>query len=190
MSIDINDEIVQDFLVEAGEILEQLDGQLVLLETKPDDVELLNAVFRNFHTIKGGAGFLAIEPLVDICHQAEIDVLVLRRGEQSISTELMDCILLSFDAIHSMFEQIGDGSMPGVADAGLIDRLKQFADPGAKSGTAQSKPAAKKAPAKKATPAPEKEPAKSRQRKKPRKMKSPRPSSRHCWTSCMARENR
>lgn len=151
MSIDINDEIVQDFLVEAGEILERLDGQLVSLETKTDDVELLNAVFRNFHTIKGGAGFLAIEPLVDICHQAENVFDVLRRGQQTITTELMDCILLTFDAIHSMFEQVGDGNMPCMADTGLINRLKQFADPGAATKTPRRKATAKKTTKKKVT---------------------------------------
>jgi len=129
VAIEINDEIVQDFLVEAGEILEQLDGQLVSLETQPNDVELLNAVFRNFHTIKGGAGFLAIEPLVDVCHQAENVFDGLRRGQQTISAELMDCILQAFDAIHSMFEQIGDGSMPQHADPQLITRLKKFSAP-------------------------------------------------------------
>lgn len=68
MAIDLNDEIMQDFLLEAGEILELLNEQLVELESRPDDNELLNAVFRGFHTIKGGAGFLAIEPLIDVCH--------------------------------------------------------------------------------------------------------------------------
>lgn len=131
MSIDINDEIVQDFLVESGEILEQLDQQLVTLESKPDDRDLLNAVFRNFHTIKGGAGFLAIDALVNICHQAENVFDVLRRGEQIVSAELMDCVLQAFDAVHSMFEQIGDGTSPQEASAELINRLHAFSVPGA-----------------------------------------------------------
>lgn len=130
MSIDINDEIIQDFLVEAGEILEQLDGQLVMLESQTGDVELLNAVFRNFHTIKGGAGFLAIDPLVDVCHQAENVFDVLRRGDRSVSPELIDCILQAFDSIHSMFEQISDGSMPAAAKPDLIERLRRFSTPG------------------------------------------------------------
>ncbi len=53
MPIDTNDEILQDFLVEAGEILEELNEQLVDLENSPDDYDLLNTVFRGFHTIKG-----------------------------------------------------------------------------------------------------------------------------------------
>ena len=133
MSIDINDEIVQDFLIEAGEILEQLDENLVLLESQPEDEELLNSVFRSFHTIKGGAGFLAIDSLVDVCHQAENVFDVLRRGEQKISAELMDSILQSFDSINTMFEQIGDGVMPAKADPALIESLRLFANPGAQS---------------------------------------------------------
>lgn len=58
MSFDADEEILQDFLVEAGEILEQLSEQLVELESRPDDMDLLNAIFRGFHTVKGGAGFL------------------------------------------------------------------------------------------------------------------------------------
>ena len=61
MAIDLDDEILQDFLVEAGEILELLGEQLVELEQSPEDQDLLNAIFRGFHTVKGGAGFLAID---------------------------------------------------------------------------------------------------------------------------------
>ena len=58
MAIDLNDEIAQDFLIEAGEILEKLGEQLMDLESQPDDTDLLNAVFRGFHTIKGGPALL------------------------------------------------------------------------------------------------------------------------------------
>jgi len=63
MSFDADEEILQDFLVEAGELLESLSEQLVDLENRPDDSDLLNAIFRGFHTVKGGAGFLQLEPL-------------------------------------------------------------------------------------------------------------------------------
>ena len=67
MSFDADEEILQDFLVEAGEILEQLSEQLVELESRPDDMALLNAIFRGFHTVKGGAGFLQLNELVECC---------------------------------------------------------------------------------------------------------------------------
>ena len=65
MSFDMDEDILQDFLVEAGEILELLQEQLVELENNPDDANLLNAIFRGFHTVKGGAGFLSLTELVD-----------------------------------------------------------------------------------------------------------------------------
>ena len=71
MSFDVDEDILQDFLVEAGEILEQLQEQLVDLENNPGDKDLLNAIFRGYHTVKGGAGFLSLTELVEICHGAE-----------------------------------------------------------------------------------------------------------------------
>ena len=68
MSFGADEEILQDFLVEAGEILELLSEQLVELESRPDDMNLLNAIFRGFHTVKGGAGFLQLNELVECCH--------------------------------------------------------------------------------------------------------------------------
>lgn len=126
MAIDLDDEILQDFLLEAGEILELLGEQLVELERSPQDYELLNAIFRGFHTVKGGAGFLAIEPLVHICHQAEDIFNVLRQGDRQISSELMDVILLVLDVVNDMFEQIRSGEDPDAADPKLLAALEAF----------------------------------------------------------------
>ncbi len=129
MSIDVNDEILQDFLVEAGEILEQLSEQLVDLEQQPEDFDLLNAVFRGFHTIKGGAGFLSINSLVEICHRAEDVFNVLRQGQRSVSPDLMDAILQVLDVVNSMFDLIRDGTEPDPADPQLMQRLNGFTAP-------------------------------------------------------------
>ena len=91
MAIDLDDEILQDFLVEAGEILELLGEQLVELEQSPNDPELLNAIFRGFHTVKGGAGFLAIDPLVEVCHSAEDVFNVLRQGDRKVTAGINGC---------------------------------------------------------------------------------------------------
>ena len=95
MDTEMDQEILQDFLVEAGEMLEALGEQLIELEQRTDDQELLNAVFRAFHTIKGGAGFLHIEHLVRICHSAESVFDLLRTGERQIDADLMDVVLRS-----------------------------------------------------------------------------------------------
>ncbi|TAN46400.1 MAG: chemotaxis protein CheA [Methylococcaceae bacterium] len=131
MAIDLDDEILQDFLVEAGEILELLGEQLVELEQSPDDYNLLNAIFRGFHTVKGGAGFLAITPLVEICHTAEDVFNVLRQGDRRVTQLLMDVVLQALDVVNTMFGQIRLGVDPEPADAALLQRLHAFASPAA-----------------------------------------------------------
>lgn len=129
MTIDLDDEILQDFLVEAGEILEKLSEQLVELEQTPGDFELLNAIFRGFHTVKGGAGFLAIHPLVEICHSAEDVFNILRQGDRKVSAELMDVILQVLDLVNVMFNEVRSGNLPNAAPASLIGRLKEYSKP-------------------------------------------------------------
>ena len=127
MAVDLDDEILQDFLVEAGEILELLgEEQLVELEQSPEDLDLLNAIFRGFHTIKGGAGFLALDPLVAVCHKAEDVFDVLREGKRTVTAELMDVILEVVDIVNVMFEQVKAGEEPQAADDSLMARLQSF----------------------------------------------------------------
>lgn len=92
MGLDVDNEILEDFLVEAGEILELLSEQLVGLEKSPDDKDLLNAIFRGFHTVKGGAGFLQLEAMVECCHKAENLFDLLRNGQVKITSDLMDVV--------------------------------------------------------------------------------------------------
>ncbi|VAW66635.1 Signal transduction histidine kinase CheA [hydrothermal vent metagenome] len=126
MAIDLDDEILQDFLVEAGEILELLSEQLVDLEQSPEDADLLNAVFRGFHTVKGGAGFLALDAMVDCCHVCEDVFNVLRQRERLVSPGLMDCVLQGLDAVQNMFVEIQGGTDPTPATAELLDKLKVY----------------------------------------------------------------
>jgi two-component system chemotaxis sensor kinase CheA len=129
MSIDLDDEIVQDFLVEAGEILEKLNEQLVELEHRPNDYDLLNAIFRGFHTIKGGAGFLNLNSLVGVCHKAEDVFNALRQGARQVDAGLMDVILEVLDVVNSMFRFIRNGKDPEPAEPDLLDRLSHLLDP-------------------------------------------------------------
>lgn len=129
MSLDADEEILQDFLVEAGEILELLSEQLVDLENRPDDQDLLNSIFRGFHTVKGGAGFLQLTPLVDCCHVAENVFDILRNGQRTVTAELMDVVLTALDTVNEMFESVRGGEMPGPADPQLIADLTKFSKP-------------------------------------------------------------
>ena len=134
MSLDADQDILQDFLVEAGEILEQLSEQLVDLEQSPDDPELLNAIFRGFHTVKGGAGFLQINPLVDCCHNAENVFDTLRKHQRQVTPELMDTVLSALDAVNEMFETVRGDEMPEPADPALLDALAYYAKPESEAG--------------------------------------------------------
>lgn len=133
MTIDADDEILQDFLIEAGEILERLNEELVELEQRPDDVELLNAVFRGFHTIKGGASFLSLEGLVQVCHRAEDVFNVLRNGQRTVDTVLMDTVLQVLDIVNNMFAEVQQGELPTPADQSLLAQLERLAVPAGES---------------------------------------------------------
>lgn len=129
MSFGADEEILQDFLVEAGEILEQLSEQLVELESRPDDADLLNAIFRGFHTVKGGAGFLQLNELVECCHIAENVFDILRKGERRVDSELMDVVLEALDAVNSMFGEVRDRSPITAATPELLAALSRLAEP-------------------------------------------------------------
>lgn len=127
MSVDTDDEILKDFLMEAGEILDTLSGMLVELERRPQDADLLNTVFRGFHTIKGGAGFLSLHAMVDTCHRAEDVFNVLRQGERHIDAALMDAVLRALDVVKEQFQQLEKGVDPVAADSALLNLLARYA---------------------------------------------------------------
>jgi two-component system chemotaxis sensor kinase CheA len=129
MSVEDDDERLHDFLVEAGEILELLSEQLVDLEQRPEDYDLLNAIFRGFHTVKGGAGFLQLTTLVDCCHEAESVFDILRNGKRAVTSDLMDVILESLDAVNEMFDAVRQGHKPSPATPELLARLNRLAQP-------------------------------------------------------------
>jgi two-component system chemotaxis sensor kinase CheA len=128
MSFFYDEEILEDFLVEAGEILALLSEQLVQLEKCPDDKNLLNAIFRGFHTVKGGAGFLQLDAMVDCCHMTESLFDNLRSGRRRVTSELMDIVLQALDAINLMFEKIKQRIPPAPASTELLGALKTLAD--------------------------------------------------------------
>lgn len=136
MAFDVDEEILADFLVEAGEILELLQEQLVDLENNPEDADLLNAIFRGYHTVKGGAGFLSLTELVDICHGAENVFDVMRNGQRTLTPELMDVILQATDEVVQMFDHVKAGQPLVPAEKTLIDTLTRLSKPETANETA------------------------------------------------------
>lgn len=142
MSFEVDEEILQDFLIEASEILEQLSEQLVELENSPDDRELLNAIFRGFHTVKGGAGFLSLHELVDACHGAENVFDNLRNGGRQVTSELMDVILEALDSINVMFASVQAREQPEPASPEIIAKLHELSQPESAEKAAEEETAA------------------------------------------------
>lgn len=129
MSFEADEEILQDFLIEAGEILELLSEQLVELENDPDNADLLNAIFRGFHTVKGGAGFLSLTELVEVCHGAENVFDILRNNQRSVTPELMDVILQSLDTVNAQFASVQAREPMDAGDPELIAELHRLSIP-------------------------------------------------------------
>ncbi len=129
MSFEMDEEILQDFLIEAGEILELLSEQLVDLEKFPEDRELLNAIFRGFHTVKGGAGFLSLTELVDTCHGAENIFDNLRNGGRKLTPEVMDIILQALDTVNEQFACVQQRQQATAADLTLLRALHTYSRP-------------------------------------------------------------
>lgn len=131
MSAEFDNELRQDFLVEAGELVQALGEQLIGLETNPHDSELLNAVFRAFHTVKGGAGFLAIEPMVLLCHHAEDLLNGARNGAVILDAPLMDALLEALDLLNAMMAAMGADAPLAMPPPALLQRLNRPAAPAA-----------------------------------------------------------
>ena len=123
MSVELDNELLNVFLIEARELLESLGEQLVDLESSPGDVDLLNAVFRAFHTVKGGAGFLGLNPMVELCHRAEDLLNEARNGAIVLDAGFMDALLESLDLLNDMMRAADGGVAIEAAPRSLLDRL-------------------------------------------------------------------
>ncbi len=120
----MHEEMLGDFLDEAGELLENLGPQLVELEQEPDNPDLLNAVFRAFHTVKGGAGFLNQQRIVDLCHRAEDVFNMVRNGELAAEPHIMDLAQRSLDVLLEQMAALREGEEPESAPADLLQALQ------------------------------------------------------------------
>ena len=126
------DEIINEFIVEAEEILEQLDPLFVELEHRRQDPEIINEIFRGMHTLKGAAGFLGFQGVVDIAHRAETILKKIREGEILPTTEITDAILKGTDSLRILISKIknkeeaeADQSVLKMLDNALQEALTQ-----------------------------------------------------------------
>jgi two-component system chemotaxis sensor kinase CheA len=124
MDANLDSELRDDFLVEAGELVQRLGEQLIELEASPHDRDLLNAVFRVFHTVKGGAGFLGIEPMVQLCHCAEELLNDARNGRLVLNSTHMDALLEALDLLNAMMSALANGDAMSLPPAALLERLQ------------------------------------------------------------------
>ncbi|HTZ18877.1 MAG TPA: chemotaxis protein CheA [Dissulfurispiraceae bacterium] len=100
------EEIISEFVTEAEETLEKIDPMFVDLESRGYDKDILNEIFRGMHTLKGAAGFLGFQPIVDVAHRAESIMKKLRDGEMTLTREIMDTILKSVDMLRLLISHI------------------------------------------------------------------------------------
>ncbi|MDO9013134.1 MAG: chemotaxis protein CheA [Gallionella sp.] len=118
------EDLLSDFLLEAGEMLSDVDSKLMDLEKHPDDSHLLNDIFRGFHTIKGGAGFLNATELVTLCHLTENLFDKLRNRELTLNAELMDVIFAATSEVRRMFDALQQTQQPHAAPMQMLEDLK------------------------------------------------------------------
>ena len=120
-------EILQDFLPEATELLENAQSEALTLENNPDDANAIAALFRAFHTLKGGAGFLEATNMVDWCHHLEDLLDKIRSGKLRITPEMSDVILKGIDVVQRMLGELGQGEYPTPGPEALGNIVKEMA---------------------------------------------------------------
>ena len=154
MNNDDMQELVQDFLVETNEIIENLDHDLVELESNQNDLELLNKIFRGAHTMKGSSSFLGFNKLAELTHHAEDILNKLRKGEMVVTREIMDTLLEFVDKTKQIISDIENGT-DNTDCTSVIEDLKLASEGKLTSktkNTSAAQPAAAPAPKPQAAP--------------------------------------
>ena len=119
-------DIVNEFLMESGENLGRLDQEMVELERRPRDVQLLASVFRTFHTIKGTCGFLGYGKLERVAHQAENLLSQLRSGSETLTSDMASLVLEAVDVMRRHLKAIEDTGAEAAEDSS--DLCRRFQD--------------------------------------------------------------
>ena len=137
------EDLLQDFLQEASDLLSDVDNKLVDLEKMPGDGRLLNDIFRGFHTIKGGAGFLNAVELVTLCHLTENLFDKLRNAEMTLSHELMDTIMAATQGVRNMFAELSQARQPRPAEQEVLLALRAALEGNQAASLTLAQPAAR-----------------------------------------------
>ena len=148
-------EIMEDFLIEAFELIEQIDHDLVELEANPEDLELLNRIFRVAHTVKGSSSFLNFDVLTELTHHMEDVLNKARKGELKITPDIMDVVLESVDMMKGLLESIrdnGSDAAAGIDIKNICVRLTQISEGEAPSAAAEAPAAPSLEPVKEPEP--------------------------------------
>ena len=148
-------EIMEDFLIEAFELIEQIDHDLVELEANPEDLELLNRIFRVAHTVKGSSSFLNFDVLTELTHHMEDVLNKARKGELKITPDIMDVVLESVDMMKGLLESIrdnGSDAAAGIDIKNICVRLTQISEGEASSAAAEAPAAPAPEPVKEPEP--------------------------------------
>lgn len=127
-------EIMEDFLIEAFEMVEQLDQDLVELESNPEDLDLLNRIFRVAHTIKGSSSFLNFDILTSLTHHMEDVLNKARRAELKITPDVMDVVLQSVDLMKALLSAIRDNGTDANSGIDITDIVKRLQEVSGDSG--------------------------------------------------------
>lgn len=138
-------EIIGDFLIEADELINSLDANLITLEEKPDDLDLLNEIFRAAHTIKGTSGFLGLETIMSLTHKMEDVLNKLRKGTLKVTSQIMDVLLESVDMLKILIEDVSEKRDVERDITGVVARLTAISEgksPESETDSASSEPAA------------------------------------------------
>lgn len=122
-------EMIREFLTESEELLQGMDQDMIRLESTPDDMELLNRIFRAVHTVKGTSGFLNFEPVVRLSHRAEDVLNDLRRGEVRLTRRTTDALLRARDQLGRMLSDIRQGGLKTYELDGLLQELEAVQKP-------------------------------------------------------------
>ena len=147
MNQDFDPEIFGDFIVEAKEHLESIEPNLLELEKAPENLSLLNEIFRPMHSLKGASGFLGLGKINVLAHRAENILDELRKGTMSVTSEIMDVILSATDALRTMIDNLERGEGEGDVDtAPIIATIDAIMEGGAVPAAPAPKPAAPAAP--------------------------------------------